>query len=229
MSYKITAFHRGSNATLVLFLVLCRARGEKALLELVEAVQSAKGSGRKEEGVWSDHSQRWFTLMPSTRPFIFKDHKQLADIVSILNFRLLAWQSSSDSGRAIVCSDAAAEAARYGFTAVDRPEGFLVLAMASFGHQIVEVRTPPEDTKTLEEKKVGVKGSGRKTTDEAEHFTWRDEIKVPCGKLVPSDHKDSVLEYNENAVYDPKMTSIRFLVSVKYEEQNAEVEDVEPA
>ncbi|CAL1403960.1 unnamed protein product [Linum trigynum] len=320
-------------------------RGEEALLEFVEAVKSAKGSGRKEEAVWSDYSQRWFTLMPSTRPFIFKDYKQLADIAAAgyetvrdinvasrligdmsgatlddplsdrykklgcsisaldkesddykmivkylettyepvkvadieygvrvedifavessvspsledmknLPNKVLLWCGSRSSnllrhlqkgflpaacslpapgymfGRGIVCSDAAAEAAKYGYTAVDRPEGFLVLAVASLGNQILEVKTPPQDTKSLEEKKVGVKGLGRKKTDEAEHFTWKDGIKVPCGKLVPSEHKDSVLEYNEYAVYDPKMTSIRFLVAVKYEEQNAELEDVEPA
>ena len=43
-----------------------------------------------------------------------------------------------------MCSDAAAEAARYGFTAVDRPEGFLVLAVASQGDQITKVKTAPE-------------------------------------------------------------------------------------
>ncbi|CAF1774026.1 unnamed protein product [Brassica napus] len=131
-------------------------------------------------------------------------------------------------GRAIVCSDAAAEAARYGFTAVDRPEGFLVLAVASLGEEVKEFTSPPEDTKTLEEKKVGVKGLGRKKTEESEHFMWRDDIKVPCGKLVPSEHKDSPLEYNEYAVYDPKQTSIRFLVEVKYEEKETEIVDVEP-
>lgn len=47
-------------------------------------------------------------------------------------------------GKAIVCSDASAEAARYGFTAVDRPEGFLVLAVASLGDQTLEVKSPPE-------------------------------------------------------------------------------------
>lgn len=41
-------------------------------------------------------------------------------------------------GRAIVCSDAAAEAARYRFTAVGGPEGFLMLAVASLGGQITE-------------------------------------------------------------------------------------------
>ena len=43
-----------------------------------------------------------------------------------------------------MCSDAAAEAARYGYTAVDRPEGFLVLAVASLGNEIIEVTSPPE-------------------------------------------------------------------------------------
>ena len=48
------------------------------------------------------------------------------------------------SGMGIVCSDAAAEAARYGYTAVDRPDGFLVLAMVSLGDEIIELKSPPE-------------------------------------------------------------------------------------
>jgi poly [ADP-ribose] polymerase len=47
-------------------------------------------------------------------------------------------------GKAIVCTDAAAEAARYGYTVVDRPEGFLVLAVASLGEEITEITSPPE-------------------------------------------------------------------------------------
>lgn len=136
-------------------------------------------------------------------------------------------------GRAIVCSDASAEAARYGFTAVDRPEGFLVLAIASLGDNVPEVKKVPQvcelflnpfqmmgrhltqfpfccnsmgqDTKSLEEKKIGVKGLGRKKPNESEHFVWKDNIKVPCGHLVPSDYTESPLEYNEYAVYDPKL------------------------
>ena len=46
-------------------------------------------------------------------------------------------------GRAIVCSDAAAEAARYGYTAGDRPEGYLVLAVASLGEEIKEITGTP--------------------------------------------------------------------------------------
>lgn len=108
-------------------------------------------------------------------------------------------------GRAIVCSDASAEAAKYGFTAIDRPEGFLVLAVASLGKEIIEVSSPPEDTESLEKRKVGVKGLGRKKTDESEHFVWKDDIRVPCGKVVVAspEPKDSILDFNEYAVYDP--------------------------
>lgn len=65
-----------------------------------------------------------------------------------------------------------------------------------------------QDTKSLEEKKVWVKGLGRKKTDELEHFIWKDNIKVPCGRLIPSEHKDSPLEYNEYAAFDPKQVKL---------------------
>lgn len=54
---------------------------------------------------------------------------------------------------------------------------------------------------------MGVKGLGRKKTEESEHFTWEEDIKVPCGGLVSSEHKDTPLEYNEYAVYDPKQVN----------------------
>ncbi|KAH7865896.1 hypothetical protein Vadar_012813 [Vaccinium darrowii] len=47
-------------------------------------------------------------------------------------------------GKAIVCSDATAEAARYGFIAVERPEDFLVLAIASLGKHVTEFNQTPE-------------------------------------------------------------------------------------
>lgn len=43
-----------------------------------------------------------------------------------------------------MCSDAAAEAARYGFTAVDRREGFLILAVVSLGEKMIEISALPE-------------------------------------------------------------------------------------
>ena len=62
----------------------------------------------------------------------------------------------------------------------------------------------------MEEKQLGVKGLGRKVPDENEHVFWKDDIKVPCGRLIPSEHKDSALEYNEYCVYDPNKV-IRFM------------------
>ncbi|KAL3828559.1 hypothetical protein ACJIZ3_017361 [Penstemon smallii] len=318
-------------------------RCEGVLLEFAEKLKNHKGTGQKADALWSDFSQRWFTLMPSTRPYIFRDFSDVADHfaaayetirdittashligdmtgstlddplsdrykklgcamtpvekdtddykmisnylektyepvkvgeisygVSIENVfavevsagpsldeikklpnKVLLWCGSRTSnllrhlqkgflpaacslpvpgymfGKAIVCSDTAAEAARYGFTAVDRPEGFLVLAVASLGEEVKEFTSPPEDTSSLEEKKLGVKGLGRKKTDESEHFVWKDDIKVPCGGLIPSEHEDSPLEYNEYAVYDPQQVSIRFLVAIKFEEKDVEYDTAE--
>ncbi|CAM8955664.1 unnamed protein product [Rhodiola kirilowii] len=311
-------------------------RCEEVLVEFTEKFKGMKETGAKAEAVWSDFSQRWFTLVHTIRPFIFSDLHEIADhaaagfetvrdinvasrligdltgatiddplahvydamgctvspleresedfkmiqnylestyepvkvgdisygvtlenvfavepsacpsldVLKKLPNKMLLWCGTRSSnlmrhlhkgflpavcslpvpgymfGKAIVCSDAAAEAARYGFTAVDRPEGFLVLAVASLGEEITELKKSPEDTKTLEEKKRVVKGLGRKKTDEKEHVTWKDDIKVPCGKLIPSEHKDSPLEYNEYAVYDPKQVSIKFIVGVKYDEKD---------
>lgn len=66
-----------------------------------------------------------------------------------------------------------------------------------------------QDTKSLEEKKVGVKGLGRKKPDESEFINWKGDIKVPCGLLIPSEHKDSPLEYNEYTVYELKQVCPR--------------------
>ncbi|KAJ8551988.1 hypothetical protein K7X08_028431 [Anisodus acutangulus] len=307
-------------------------RCEDTVLDFVDKLKSFTETGNQADAIWADFSQRWFTLMPTIRPFTFRDWGELADHgasvyetirdintasrligdmsgstlddplfdrymklncsvspletdtddykmivkylektyeparvgeisygVSVENIfaveasacpslddikklpnKVLLWCGTRSSnllrhlqmgflpsscslpvpgymfGRAIVCSDTAAEAARYGFTAVDRPEGFLVLAVASLGEEIQEFSSPPEDTKSLEEKMMGAKGLGKKKTDESEHFVWKDDIKVPCGKLVPSENKDSPLEYNEYAVYDPQQVSIRFLVAVKF-------------
>lgn len=95
----------------------------------------------------------------------------------------------------------------------------MVLAVASLVDQVTETSSAPEDTKPMEERKMAVKGLGRKKADESEYFTWKDDVKVPCGRLISSGHEDSSLEYNEYAVYDPKQVRIKYLVSVKYKEQ----------
>lgn len=316
-------------------------RGEEMLLQMRRDAQSVPESGPEADAFWTEISTKWFTLFPTTRPYVLRGFEQIADNVAsgletirdindasrligdvfgstlddplsecykklgcsinpvaedsedykmILRYlettyepvkvddvvygvsveriyavesssfpsyekiknlpnKILLWCGTRSSnllrhlhkgflpavchlpvpgymfGKAIVCSDAAAEAARYGFTAVDRPEGYLVLAVASLGNEITEVTGTPgaEDAQGFEEKKIGVKGVGRKKTNESEHLTWRDGVKVPCGKLVPSRNKNGPLEYSEYAVYDPKQVSICFLVAVKYEEQNMEV------
>ncbi|KAF8403271.1 hypothetical protein HHK36_011372 [Tetracentron sinense] len=304
---------------------------EEVLQHFTEILKSMKETGQKAEAIWSDFSQRWFTLMHSSRPFIFSDYHELADHaaaaletvrdinvashligdltgstiddplfdrytklgcsilpvekesedykmipnyleqtyetvkveditygISVNNIfavdssaclsyeeikklpnKVLLWCATRSSnllkhlhegffpaicslpvpgymfGKAIVCSDTAAKAAQYGFTAVDRPEGFLVLAVASLGDQITEFKTPPESLKTRNR----MKGLGKKNPDESEHTVWKDDIKVPCGRLIPSRLEDSLLEYNEYAVYDPKQVSISFLVGVRIEEK----------
>lgn len=45
-------------------------------------------------------------------------------------------------GKGLYCTDAAVKAAQYGFTAVDRPEGFLILAVVSLGDEVLELTQP---------------------------------------------------------------------------------------
>lgn len=47
-------------------------------------------------------------------------------------------------GQGLYCSDAAASAAMYGFTAVDRSEGYLILAVVAMGDEVLELTEPKE-------------------------------------------------------------------------------------
>lgn len=47
-------------------------------------------------------------------------------------------------GEGWYCSDSAARAAQFGFTAVDRPEGYLILAVVGLGDEILELTKPEE-------------------------------------------------------------------------------------
>lgn len=55
--------------------------GEEVLLNFIETVKSIKEMEINAKATWSDFSQRWFTLLHSTRPFIFRDHQEIADHV----------------------------------------------------------------------------------------------------------------------------------------------------
>lgn len=55
--------------------------GEDVLLEFVEKFANMKEKEQSANAIWSDFSQRFFTLLHSTRPFIFRDHQEVADHV----------------------------------------------------------------------------------------------------------------------------------------------------
>lgn len=59
------------------------------LVEFIERTKSTKDMGGKSEAIWSDYSQRWFTLMPPTRPFIFRDVEEIAEHVRHFDFMLM--------------------------------------------------------------------------------------------------------------------------------------------
>lgn len=59
--------------------------GEETLLHFVEKLKSMKETGPKAVNAWYESSQIWFTLMPSTRPFTFRDHADLAEHVSVIS------------------------------------------------------------------------------------------------------------------------------------------------
>lgn len=66
--------------------------GEEVLLEFVEQLSEKGESDEKKEALCLDFSNKWFTLLHSTRPFIIHDVQQLADLVScnlILNYPFL--------------------------------------------------------------------------------------------------------------------------------------------
>lgn len=66
--------------------MVCDDSGEEVLLKFIETLKSKAESGRKAEALWSDFSQKWFTLMPSTRPFIFRDYQELAEVSFLFLF-----------------------------------------------------------------------------------------------------------------------------------------------
>lgn len=68
--------------------------GEDVLLEFIDKMKSLKETGPKAEAVWTDFSQRWFTLMHSTRPFNFRDYQEIADHVRTIS-RHLYWFNST--------------------------------------------------------------------------------------------------------------------------------------
>lgn len=105
-------------------------------------------------------------------------------------------------GRGYYCYDSSAKAAQYGFTAVDRPEGMLVLAVVALGDKVVEQAMPEADVRKYEKEKVAVKAIGKKQPDLSGSQTLKlddnVEVTVPMGNLQEvKDAADSPLDYSE--------------------------------
>ncbi|GKA73238.1 sec14p-like phosphatidylinositol transfer family protein [Tanacetum coccineum] len=82
-------------------------------------------------------------------------------------------------GRVIVCSNAAAEAARFRYTVVDRQEGFLVLAIAYLGDEVTELTSPPELV-DMEECKSPI---AQKVVIEYEDGSNTEAMQTPTSKI----------------------------------------------
>ncbi|CAH1431058.1 unnamed protein product [Lactuca virosa] len=54
------------------------------------------------------------------------------------------------------------------------------------------------------------KGLGKKIPNESEHFKWKDDVVVPCGKSVSSNVKTYELMYNEYIVYNTDQKKLHF-------------------
>ncbi|XP_024370917.1 protein ADP-ribosyltransferase PARP3 [Physcomitrium patens] len=119
-------------------------------------------------------------------------------------------------GEGWYCSDSAARAAQFGFTAVDRPEGYLILAVVGLGDEILELTKPEEDVSQYKKKKVAIKGLGKMTTDPDGYIKFEEDITVPCGPLIPGK-EDSPLDFNEFCVYDSMQVKPHYLLRVRYE------------
>ena len=65
--------------------------GEDALVQFIEKLKSQEQEGPKTEALWSEFSSKWFTLVHSTRPFIFKDVLELADHVKFFSYAPLKY------------------------------------------------------------------------------------------------------------------------------------------
>ncbi|CAM6092715.1 unnamed protein product [Calypogeia fissa] len=121
-------------------------------------------------------------------------------------------------GKGIYFTDAAAKAAQYGFTAVDRPEGFLLLAIVGLEDRL-ELAAPEKPVKEYEEAGVCVKINGKKGPDKEEYIHWKYDVTVPCGTLKETDVKgvQAYMHFNEYVAYDPKKVKPMFLLKTRFE------------
>lgn len=95
--------------------------GEDILLGFAANLKQTE-AGPKRDALWCDFSQRMFTLLPSTRPYVFRDFSDAADHVSALNSPELSFDNvaskSTNSSERTAGSSCIGDSQRYkrGFT-----------------------------------------------------------------------------------------------------------------
>lgn len=57
--------------------------GEQLLVNFREEMKTAPQSASVANVLWTDFSNKWFTMMPSTVPFAIRSYKEFADFVWI--------------------------------------------------------------------------------------------------------------------------------------------------
>ncbi|KAL8262051.1 hypothetical protein R6Q59_026100 [Mikania micrantha] len=117
-------------------------------------------------------------------------------------------------GKGIYFADLVSKSAQYCFTDKKNPVGLMLLSEVALG-EMYELKKakyidkPPKG-------KHSTKGLGKNIPKESEHFNWKDDVIVPCGKPVPSNVKASELMYNEYIVYNTDQVKLQFLLKVRF-------------
>ncbi|KAH7517350.1 hypothetical protein FEM48_Zijuj09G0054300 [Ziziphus jujuba var. spinosa] len=96
------------------------------------------------------------------------------------------------------------KSAQYCYTDKRNPLGLMLLSEVALGevYELNKVKKKPK---------------------EPECVKWRDNVVVPCGKLVPSRVKASELMYNVYIVYGTAQVKMQFLLKVRFHHKSNEV------
>jgi len=116
-------------------------------------------------------------------------------------------------GRAIYLASSVSKSANYCFAKRDSPVGFLILCEAALGNMWEKLYA--EFIRDLPKNYHSVWGKGKSTPNPKEFKVTKSGITIPCGHLINSDVRGSLL-YDEHMVYDEKQVKISYLFKVKF-------------